>query len=181
MKFSYIFLFTHLVILGLSSSIQAKIPLLIEKEMEIRVLRKNCQSEWVNQDHLYKKMDLNTKGHSLYAIACSNWGYNTNWSLFFTIENEEGELQFVKSLYFVRYLFYKGLYSDEVVSNISWDDTQKELTSFRSLNGTRFCGEIGGYRWDAIAQDFKVKGIIKKDNCNSTDAWEELKTTWEDL
>lgn len=156
----------------------ASAPDIIEREMEMRVERKNCQSEWVNQKDLIKKIDLSYNNHKLYAYPCSNWGYNTNWSLFFVVETKEGEVSFMKPLYFVRYVFYKGLHSDEVVSNIKWNQEELELTSFRSLNGTNLCGEIAGYIWDVKAQDFKVKGIVKKDNCQDNSPWTELSIGW---
>ncbi len=157
---------------------QDQIPNLILKQMQLRVEQKNCQSEWVNSLEDYKVFDIKAQGQKLYAAPCSNWGLNMNWSLFLVISDRGGEIVIVKPLTFIRHSSYKGLYSDEVLSDIRWDGSSLTLTSNRTLNGTTLCGEIAGYTWDIGAQDFKVKGIIKNDDCRSAWPWAGLNIEW---
>lgn len=155
-----------------------EIPSLVLKQMQLRVEQKNCQSEWVDSLENYQVIDIKAQGQKLFVAPCSNWGLNMNWSLFMVIYGPESEIVIVKPLSFIRHSSYKGLYSDEVVSNIRWEASTRTLTANRSLNGTTLCGEVAGYTWDIGAQDLKLKGILKKDDCRSLEPWTTLQTEW---
>lgn len=155
-----------------------EIPELVKKDINLKIQMKACQAQWALESELYHIHKLNSN-QQLIFIPCSNWGYNTNWLAYFHIYNKIKATSYLKPLLFVRYRSSKGIYADNTISNLRWNPEILEITSFRTKNGTNLCGDLTGFTWDNNSQEFKYKGLIKKDDCNSTENWKSLSISWE--
>jgi hypothetical protein len=143
-----------------------ELPQEIKTQMKSNVQYGECQSEWALSDPLIQTFETGAKNQKIYAVVCSIWSYNQAWSLFLVID-QGGNKKLVKPLSFIRYSSFKGLYSDSVVENISWDKKNKTLTSKSYLNGNAQCGERSGYKWSTTYQVFSVIAIHKNDECST--------------
>lgn len=178
MKNSILFILTGLITI---TSAQAEVPQIIQEEMALRVERHQCQKQWVDLVDEYKELEIPNTSQAILAIPCSNWGLNMDWSLYFISKDNNGRATFVQSLSFIRYDSNVGIYADDMLSNIRWNPTLLELVSEKKFHSSGVCGETSGYTWDVKAQKFRLKGLIKGDNCKNLDVWEKLKVEWEKL
>jgi hypothetical protein len=153
------------------------VPPVVEQHMDQALKEQQCQEDWVNEFKEAKYVKAQSPEQQLLFIPCANWGRNPTWKVFLVVAEPNSEDVFVKSIKFIRYNSNSGLYADDQVSNIQWNQAEFSLHTFRTLNGTQACGDIARYKWNSTAQEFSIVGIAKSDDCR-TSKWEKLEINW---